>query len=64
MRGKGDIEMRMGRNLELFSAIAAVLWGLWVGNPFWDTFQTSTVFQLMAQLASEEFGAEVSFYLA
>jgi hypothetical protein len=38
---------------ELHSALAMLGWGLWVLNPFWDTFGSSISFRVMAAVAAE-----------
>lgn len=58
-RGK----VAMGRKIELLCAFAALLWGFWVGSPFWETFITSSVFVKMAQIAPEWIWGSVVFCL-
>ena len=42
------------RVLELGQSITLMLWGIWVGNIFFETFPAAKVFTLMNQIASEE----------
>jgi nitrate reductase gamma subunit len=44
-----------GKRLEYVCAFAAILWGLWVVNPFWNTFDPtkSSVFRSMSEVAPE-----------
>lgn len=41
------------RILELGGAAWSVVWGFWVGNPWWDVFPSSPTFQTMGQVAPE-----------
>jgi hypothetical protein len=41
------------RQLEFVPAVFLILWGVWVMNPFWDTFVVSGSYALMAKLAPE-----------
>lgn len=38
---------------ELFTGLAGLLWGLWLLNPAWNSFASTTSFRAMAQLANE-----------
>ena len=44
----------MKKPLELVSAITLVIWGAWVGCPFFNAFQTSDTFHLMEKIAPEQ----------
>lgn len=39
--------------LEFLCAVFAIWWGIWVANPWWDAFATSTSFAWMARIAPE-----------
>jgi hypothetical protein len=43
----------MKKPLELMSAITLIIWGVWVGCPFFDSFQVSNVFHMMEKVAPE-----------
>ena len=42
-----------GKRLEFIPALYLVWWGVWVANPFWNTFTTSSVYSTLAELAPE-----------
>lgn len=37
-----------------YSSLAAVLWGLWIINPMWNSFVVSQAYSVMALIAPEE----------
>jgi hypothetical protein len=39
--------------VELVMGFTAILWGVWIGKPWFDTFSSSLTFSKMAQIASE-----------
>lgn len=39
---------------ELYSALTVFLWGMWIANPHYDTFSTSTIFNTMSLLPMQE----------
>lgn len=39
---------------ELYSALTVFLWGMWIANPHYDTFSTSTIFNTMSLLPMHE----------
>jgi hypothetical protein len=39
--------------LEFFPALFEVLWGLWILNPFENTFKITTAYRVMASIAPE-----------
>jgi hypothetical protein len=41
------------RQLELIGALWAISWGVWVGNPWWDVFPSSTTFRFLGIVAPE-----------
>ena len=43
----------MSKRLEFLCGLQAVLWGIWIFNPWWDSFPASTAYRFMAQLAPE-----------
>jgi hypothetical protein len=42
-----------GKQLEFIPAIFCVLWGFWIGNPWWVAFNSSSAFRLMNKIAPE-----------
>lgn len=50
----------MGNKMEFVCALAMMLWGAWVWNPYWQTFRGAAAFSMMERIASEEeWGAAV-----
>ncbi len=41
------------KRLEILCAIEAIIWGFWLGNPWWDTFTIATSYVWMANLMPE-----------
>lgn len=41
----------------LIMAAYTILWGFWIGNPFWDVFQSSQMFGLMKHFPEPFWGA-------
>jgi hypothetical protein len=46
----GQVKYRI---FEIVVAMEAILWGLWIGNPHWDAFSTSSAYTWMEHLAPE-----------
>ncbi len=41
------------RKLTVLCAVTMIIWGVWIGNPWWATFPSSTAYDWMARLAPE-----------
>ena len=39
--------------LEISNAVVLLLWGLWVGSPFWNTFLAARSYELLAQITPD-----------
>ncbi len=45
--------MMIERRLEFLVAIEAILWSIWIGNPWWNAFASSATYDWMAHLMPE-----------
>jgi hypothetical protein len=47
----------------IIQGVGIFLWGLWVMSPFWDTFDSGTVYGNLSKLAPESFWGAIAFII-